>query len=217
MNASFWKARLACKGCMWFISFSVQFWCLGSPQQDMSLVLLRSQASFSVFSEFNSLPSTPAEPRQPCPTPQEEGSLCQAGTMPHGDVPGRRAAGAAPSAAHGQLSVPVMPRGPNSATWPWDHPGCSESHRLSLPACRLQQVQAAAFTFFIPSRGSAALQVRINELKLTRWRSSNLHVPADFQARLHPALPIPMTAAVSDTSEREQSFLLGGGWRTATW
>lgn len=175
--------------------------------------------SFSVFSEFNSLPSTPAEPQQPCPTPQEEGCLCRAGAVLHGDVPGRRAAGAAPNAAHSQFSVPVMPRGPCGATWPRDHPGwhpCGESHRLSLPACRLQQVQAAAFTFFIPSRGSAALQVRIDELKLTRW-SSNLHLPADFQARLHPALPIPMTSAVSDTSEREQSFLLGGGWRAATW
>ena len=172
--------------------------------------------SFSALPECNSSPSTPAEPRQPCPTPQQEDCLCRAGVMHHRDVPRGCATGAAPVAARGQLSLPVRPRGPDGATWPRDCPGRRppiESHRLSLPACRLQQDQAAALTFFIPSCGRAALQVRIDEWKLIRW-SPNLHLPADFQARLHPALPVPVTSAVS---EQGQSLLLGGGWRAATW
>lgn len=97
--------------------------------------------SFSALPAFNSSPSTPAEPPQPCPAPQEEvwcawPGRCVTGTrhgdvsrgrvmgMHHGDVPWGcatgtchgdvsrgRATGTAPAAAHGQLSLPVMPCG----------------------------------------------------------------------------------------------------------
>lgn len=86
MNAIFWKARLACKGCMWFISFSVQFWCLGSPQQDMSLVLLRSQALIHSRCSLNLIPCQVLlqSHGSPAPRPRRRAACAWLGQCPTG-------------------------------------------------------------------------------------------------------------------------------------
>lgn len=123
--------RGTCNGCMWFTSFSVRH--LGCAQQDnlpspkvremMLLALLRPQALIHSQCSLNLIPHQALpEPHSPVFHHRSTHSTACAGLghgpCPHRDVPRVCATDTAPTAAHSHLSLPVMPRSPDSMIQP---------------------------------------------------------------------------------------------------